>query len=765
MYYLKLHEKPTKKDENMIKYIMQNMKYNASSINVLEGLKAIRSRPGMYVGDLSEAFRHLIKEVLDNSVDEFRMGFCKNIYINMQQNVCSIEDDARGIPAETYLDTGKSTLEVILTTLHSGGKFNTQSYQYSAGTHGIGLCAVTALSDFMEVEVYRNQEIYYIKTEKGEVVVPTHIVGSTNKNGTKITFSPDFSIVQENEVSLKDLMKILEEVALLNPGLKIHLKYNEEEKLIQSEGIKSSVSPKIFHKVIYINEPRLNCAFGFSTSFTEDIMCFTNNVKQSEGGTHLTGFKAALTKSVKNYIDNNLNSKIIVQGEDVHHCVVGILSVNIQDPQFASQTKAKLVSREAKSLVENCVFNFFEKWLEENPSEAISICKYIISIADRREAMLRTKETLKKLDENPTFLAGKLIDCRSENPEERELFILEGDSAGGSAASSRDGTTQAILPIKGKIINVFRHHNNKVLENVEIRSLISAVGTGILSDFNYEKLRYHKIIIMTDADQDGNHIRTLLLTFFMNFMPELFLKGHIYYACPPLFKVSADKKQQYIQDNQSLDKFLGERLIRKYDLQMSFETLVSYLQQCRVFNNKLLSVQSPGILNKHILSLAYTYDVFEKPLEFKHICEKVFGWNCSVEKVLDYIHCHIKSTFENVTYIIPKENISTSIVFPIKFGEKIIYEPLEFLEEVSKKMNEGVEIQRYKGLGEMNPEELFETTIDPSKRVLKKLFIKAEEFDTVRQIFLDIMNDENNRREFVLNELPILVRKLSVLSD
>lgn len=740
---------------------MSDKKYDAGSITVLEGLKAIQKRPGMYIGDLSEAFRHMIREVIDNSIDEFISGFCKNIYIKIEDNICSVEDDGRGIPVDMH-SSGKSALEVILTTLHSGGKFSDETYKYSAGLHGVGLCAVSALSEFLEVEVYRDGKVHFIRLEYGEVTQPTHVIGTTTKRGTKLTFKPDFKIIEEYELNVNALLGKLDEIALLNPGLHMTFEYNGEKKVFASKGIKEFVAPKIFHTPIFVNEERVSCAFGFGKNFSENIMCFTNNVKQSEGGTHLSGFKIALTRSIKSYIENNVKSKVTVQGEDIHASVVAILSVKIQEPQFASQTKSKLVSREAKALTENAIFEHLSKWLEENPKEAIEISKHIIMIAERREAIQKTKDSFKKLDENPTFLAGKLVDCRSENPVERELFLVEGDSAGGSACSHRDGETQAVLPMKGKIINVFRHNIDKVLDNVEIRSLISAIGTGIFDDFNYEKLRYHKIIIMTDADYDGRHIFTLLMTCFMYFMPELLKKGHVFCACPPLYKVTADRKVLYIQDNQSLDKFLAERLIAKYGLNMKFETLVYYLNECKKFNNKLMNVQSIGMINKQVFSLAYTYNVFENKEKFIKMCEKVFDCKCKVDFIGETAHVNINSIFENVTYVVPKENIKIPFEFPINFGEKTIYEPIEFLEFVNKKINEGVDLQRYKGLGEMNPDELYETTLDTSKRIMKQLIIQEEEFEDVKRVFTEIMNDENDRREFVLRQLDPLIARLNL---
>ncbi|MEO0114617.1 MAG: DNA topoisomerase (ATP-hydrolyzing) subunit B [candidate division WOR-3 bacterium] len=614
--------------------------YDATKIHVLKGLEAVRRRPAMYIGDVGiRGLHHLIYEVVDNSVDEALAGYCDHIIVTiLADDLVSVEDNGRGIPVDIHATEKKPALEVVLTMLHAGAKFEDKVYRISGGLHGVGVSVVNALSEFMEAEVYRDGKIYHQRYERGETVTNLTIKGKTKKTGTKITFKPDKKIFKKVEFKYEIVSTRLRELAYLNRNLKIDL---IDERTGKSEtyqfpgGIVDFVTyldagRNRLHKPIYIEDKRngveLEVAFQYNDSFLENIFSFVNTINTHEGGTHLSGFKAALTRTINDYVRKSQSSKdaVELEGEDTREGLTAVISVKLKDPQFEGQTKTKLGNSEVKGIVESAVAEKLNAYLEENPSVANKIVAKVIAAAKSREAAKKARELARRrsLLESDT-LPGKLADCSSEDPAECELYIVEGDSAGGSAKQGRDRRFQAVLPLRGKILNVEKSSLNKILTNTEIRTIISSIGAGISEDdFNPEKARYRKIIIMSDADVDGSHIRTLLLTFFYRFMRPLIEAGYICIAQPPLYRVKIGKTETYLYSDEELE----------------------------------------ALLKKHK-------------------------------------------------------------------GDK-------------------VEVQRYKGLGEMNPEQLWETTMNPEKRILKRVTLEdAAEAD---RLFSILMGDEvEPRREFI----------------
>ncbi|MCM8780824.1 MAG: DNA topoisomerase (ATP-hydrolyzing) subunit B [Candidatus Omnitrophica bacterium] len=622
-------------------YNLHKIYHNGNrKIHVLKGLEAVRRRPAMYIGDVGiRGLHHLIYEVVDNSVDEALAGYCDHIIVTiLADDLVSVEDNGRGIPVDIHATEKKSALEVVLTMLHAGAKFEDKVYRISGGLHGVGVSVVNALSEFMEAEVYRDGKIYHQRYERGETVTNLTIKGKTKKTGTKITFKPDKKIFKKVEFKYEIVSTRLRELAYLNRNLKIDL---IDERTGKSEtyqfpgGIVDFVTyldtgRNRLHKPIYIEDKRngieLEVAFQYNDSFLENIFSFVNTINTHEGGTHLSGFKAALTRTINDYVRKSQSSKdaVELEGEDTREGLTAVISVKLKDPQFEGQTKTKLGNSEVKGIVESAVAEKLNAYLEENPSVANKIIAKVIAAAKSREAAKKARELARRrsLLESDT-LPGKLADCSSEDPAECELYIVEGDSAGGSAKQGRDRRFQAVLPLRGKILNVEKSSLNKILTNTEIRTIISSIGAGISEDdFNPEKARYRKIIIMSDADVDGSHIRTLLLTFFYRFMRPLIEAGYICIAQPPLYRVKIGKTETYLYSDEELE----------------------------------------ALLKKHK-------------------------------------------------------------------GDK-------------------VEVQRYKGLGEMNPEQLWETTMNPEKRILKRVTLEdAAEAD---RLFSILMGDEvEPRREFI----------------
>ncbi|MEM4348643.1 MAG: DNA topoisomerase (ATP-hydrolyzing) subunit B [Candidatus Anstonellaceae archaeon] len=549
--------------------------YTAKSIQVLGGIEAVRKRPAMYIGDTAErGLHHLVYEVVDNSVDEALAGYAKNIEVSIGDGgVVSVTDDGRGIPVEIHEETGKSALEVVMTVLHAGGKFDNKTYKVSGGLHGVGVSVVNALSEWLEVEVKRDGKIYRQRYERGKPVTPVYQVGETKGSGTKVRFKPDSLIFKNVEFNFEVLANRMRELAFLNKGLCITIR-NELTGETQVHCYEGGLVSFVEHinknkvpitKVIYFQKQEgeidVEVAMQYNEGYADNIYTFANNINTVEGGFHLVGFKSALTRVVNEYVEANLNKKepIKISGEDLKEGLAAVISVKLPHPQFEGQTKTKLGNSEVKGIVESIVYEKLSRYMEENPADARKIVEKALSAAQAREAAQKARELVRRKGAMESgILPGKLADCTEEDPAKSELYIVEGDSAGGSAKQGRDRRFQAILPLRGKILNVEKAPIVKILNNEEIKTLISAIGTGFGEDFDIKKLRYHKIIIMTDADVDGAHIRTLLLTLFFRYLKELLEKGHVYIAQPPLYRIKKGKEEKYAYSDAEKDRILQE---------------------------------------------------------------------------------------------------------------------------------------------------------------------------------------------------------------
>ena len=564
----------------------QENQYTAQQITVLEGLSAVRKRPSMYIGNVStEGLHHLVYEVVDNSIDEALAGYCDHIKIEIHTDgSVTVEDNGRGIPVDLHEKENLPAVEVVMTKLHSGGKFDDSSYKVSGGLHGVGVSVVNALSELLQVEIYRDGKVYYQRYERGEPKTPLVVKGETSRRGTKITFKPDSLIFTETEISFDILAQRLREMAFLNRGVRIDLSdesISKERSFCYEGGLVSFVEylnknkeplhPEVIHIAGDRQNVNIETAIQYNSTYIEKIFSFANNINTKEGGSHLFGFKAGLTRSIKQYAVQNKMPKADLDkltGDDVREGLTAVVSVKLSQPQFEGQTKTKLGNSEVKGLVENLVYEKLSAFFEENPRVIKIILDKVLEAARAREAARRAKElTRRKGILSDHSLPGKLADCQERDPAKSEMFIVEGDSAGGSAKQGRDRRFQAILPLRGKILNVEKSRFDKMLENQEIRNMISALGTGIGKDeYNPDRLRYHKTIIMTDADVDGAHIRTLLLTFFFRQMPDLIERGHLFIAQPPLYRVAVGKQEQYVKDDEGLNAHLLSRAAEKKEV-------------------------------------------------------------------------------------------------------------------------------------------------------------------------------------------------------
>lgn len=580
----KKDEKNRKKTKENLKIVNPSEKYDASKIQVLKGLEAVRRRPAMYIGDISlRGLHHLIFEVVDNSIDEALAGNCDQITITLDNDIVSVEDNGSGIPVDIHPTQKKSGLEVIMTMLHAGAKFDDKIYSISGGLHGVGVSVVNALSEFLKAEVYRDGKIWFQSYKRGKPDADIKAIGKTKKTGTKITFKPDTKVFKKIEFNKEIISHRLKELAFLNKGLKLDFEdtiTKTKERYLSHEGIVDLVKyldsgRTGLHKPIYFSQMQngidIEVALEYNDSYTVNIFTFANTINTHEGGTHLIGFKSALTRTLNDYArrHNQLKDNLSLSGEDTREGLTAVVSIKIKNPQFEGQTKTRLGNLEAKGAVESLVNEKLSAFLEENPRYTNIIINKVLVAAKSRLAAKKARElTRRKSLLDSETLPGKLADCSSTNPDESEVFIVEGDSAGGSAKQGRDRRFQAILPLRGKILNVEKSGLNKILSNTEIRALISAIGCGIgEDDFNASKVRYKKIVIMTDADVDGAHIRTLILTFFFRFMKDLIDAGNIYIAQPPLYRVRYDKKETYFYLDEKLQQFLKSKAGKKYDIQ------------------------------------------------------------------------------------------------------------------------------------------------------------------------------------------------------
>ncbi len=756
--------------------------YGASNIKVLKGLEAVRKRPGMYIGDTSiKGLHHLIYEVVDNSIDEAMAGFCDYIKITLTQDGSAIiEDNGRGIPVAIHPTEKIPAATVVLTVLHAGGKFDKNTYKVSGGLHGVGVSVVNALSKKLHLKIYRDGAIHEQWFERGVPVTELEVTGKTKKTGTIIEFWPDEEIFTESVEFKKEILSTrFKELAYLNPNITIEFvdeRDGSKEKFHFEGGIKQ------FVKDLQKKEPLSNAqlfkgkaddiemdiAFLYQNSDKDKVLSFVNNIRTIEGGTHEAGFRAGLTRAISNYISKNASAKeknTKISGDDTKEGLVAVVSVRVPEPQFEGQTKGKLGSSYVRPLVQKFTYEQVSKYLEENPIEAKAIMNQVLLAAKGREAAKRARELVKRKDSMSVgTLPGKLADCQSKDPSVSELYLVEGDSAGGSAKQGRDRVFQAILPLKGKILNVEKARLDKILKSDEIKNMITALGCGIGEDFNEEKLRYHKIIIMTDADVDGSHIQTLLMTFFFRYLRPIIEKGYLYLAQPPLYRYKKGKNETYLKDDKALKEFLIEKgidsinisTLGREDLKSLFR-LVGYYQLALNELDKRFSlsevlrllIENPDLISKSNEELA-------KILE-EHIAS--LGYNI-LNKIVneEKLHYYIQSNegleeliIDDELFSNPHYNEAVYIYQKIKeylneeLMQRDLLEDLKTIEENAKK---GAYIQRYKGLGEMNPEQLWETTMDPQNRRL--LRVKIEDFDNADDVFSLFMGDEvEPRREYI----------------
>ena len=775
--------------------------YGAENIKVLEGLSAVRKRPAMYIGSTSAAgLHHLVYEIVDNSIDEALAGYCDDVLVTINTDgSITVVDNGRGIPTDIMPHEGKSAAEVVLTVLHAGGKFDNDSYKVSGGLHGVGVSVVNALSKWLELEIRRDGKIFRQSYRRGDPQAPLEMTGETKKRGTKITFMPDEDIFETTEFSFDILSQRIREMAFLNAGVRIKISDErvdgKSHEFHYEGGINSFVEYLNRNKAVVNPKPmyfkgekggvEMEVSMQYNDSYDEKIFAFANNINTHEGGTHLAGFKAALTRTMNSYAAaNNLlkNEKVTVSGDDLREGLTCVISVKIPQPQFEGQTKTKLGNSEVKGYVESLLNERLAVYLEENPKIAKDILNKSIEAARAREAARKARDlTRRKGALDLGGLPGKLADCQEKDPALCELYLVEGDSAGGSAKQGRDRKNMAILPLKGKILNVEKARFDKMISSQEIRTLITALGTGIgKDDFNIAKLRYHRIIVMTDADVDGQHILTLLLTFFYRNMRELIERGHLYIAQPPLYKVKRGKKEQYLRDEHAMQEFLLEegsedltlrleRGDRTYNGKQIIPVIKQFIENRAIFNKVVKKGISPELLSIVIrsnfpsgveeLSQVLPYLEAMKSLaegsEYEIEEHRIAFRIGNIRSIIDQQTLAVLSTREyellvdNHRRIV--ETMADGRAFVEQEGGKVLFETtnhqelLGFFLENAKK---GLAIQRYKGLGEMNPEQLWETTMNPENRVL--LQVKIEDVVESDEIFTILMGDQvEPRRDFI----------------
>ncbi len=795
---------------------MKEQNYTAESIKVLKGLEAVRKRPAMYIGSTGpEGLHHLVYEVVDNSVDEALAGYCTRIEVIIHvDNSVTVIDDGRGIPVDIHPKEKRPAAEVVMTVLHAGGKFDDKTYKVSGGLHGVGVSVVNALSRRLELEIKRDGGIWTQVYERGNPITPLKKIGKTNKTGTKITFWPDEEIFETTEFNFEILTQRMRELAFLNSGLKIIItdeRINKTHEFQYKGGIvefvqylnqnKTVLNPRPIYFQAKKDDIQVEVAFQYNTGYTENIFTFVNNINTIEGGTHLIGFKSALTRCLNNYAEAHNMLKDLgsggISGDDAREGLTAVLSIKMRDPQFEGQTKTKLGNSEVKGIVESLVNEQLSAYLEENPTNAKRIVAKAIDAARAREAARKARELARRKSVlEATSLPGKLADCQERDPALAELFIVEGDSAGGSAKQGRDRRFQAILPLRGKILNVWKAQPDKIFNNEEIGTIIAALGTtGGEENFSLEKLRYHKVIIMTDADVDGSHIRTLLMTFFYRQMRPLIENGHLYIAQPPLYKITRGREVQYLKEERDYEKWIVKKISEEFKIKVKNQkepiegeklrrfilkviqkkNYISYLQRKNTPYN-LIEL----LIRENVEDLEYLQD--RKKMKRLETLISQLGFQTDLVHDEEYDAYEIIASFQ-VNGFASRTRVNLDLINSIEYKNlyKIIkelegyqppYEVLNSTESVTidnenklieylfEKGKKGVTIQRYKGLGEMTPEQLWETTMNPETRSLLKVSIQdAVEAD---KVFSILMGEEVEQRREFIEENALLAQNLDI---
>ncbi len=791
---------------------LNNEEYNADSIKVLKGLDAVRKRPGMYIGDTDDGsgLHHMIYEVLDNAIDEALAGYCDQTQVILNPDgSATIRDNGRGMPVDMHKEEGVSAAEVIMTELHSGGKFDNNSYKVSGGLHGVGVSVVNALSTWLKLTIWRNDKQYEALFENGNVVEHIHVTADApGKSGTEVSFLPSPETFTQVEFSYDVLERAIREKAFLNSGVYLKLIDNRNVEPVEKDfhyegGLSAFVShlnkakSPLHSNIININgtenDIQVDVAIQWTEAYNESMLCFTNNIPQKDGGTHLAGFRGALTRTINNYISENgllKKEKTAITGEDMREGLTCVLSIKVPDPKFSSQTKDKLVSSEVRPVVEGVMGDKLKEWLDEHPQEAKTIVGKIVEASTAREAARKARElTRRKGVLDISSLPGKLADCQEKDPALSEVFIVEGDSAGGSAKQGRDRKNQAIMPLRGKILNVERARFDKMLNSAEIGTIITALGTGIgRDDFNADKCRYHKIVIMTDADVDGSHIRTLLLTFFYRQMRELIERGYVYIAQPPLYKAKRGNSIIYLKDDREMEEYLinggcddacletadGEKILGA--------DLVNYVENTKKARGLIggLSLKAPefiieqmairGLFDKELYknkeellskieNLAIRFDELEAEYDKGWKAQIIDDNSISFYRTLrgvrqeHIIGASVLDSAEARALNNMKEFLSSNFLKSLKLiaksgDEILIAGPVNLVDAVMAAGKKGIAIQRYKGLGEMNPEQLWETTLDPEARSL--LQVRIDQLEEADEVFSTLMGDVvEPRKEFI----------------